>query len=73
MSDVEVYDGKNSFVSGEDENNSINSNNNVNYLGNDNYIIDELYQDYILDLGSDIYIHSEIESEKNKSWNKNFW
>ena len=67
MSDVEVDDGKNSLASAEEENISINSNNNINYLGNDNYIIDELYQDYILDLGSDIYIHSEIESEKNIS------
>ena len=63
-SDVEVYDPKNSFDSGEG-NNSINSNNNANYNGND--VIDELYQDYILDLGNDIYIHSEIESEKNIS------
>ena len=63
-SDVEVYDPKNSFDSGEG-NNSINSNNNANYNGND--VIDELYQDFILDLGNDIYIHSEIESEKNIS------
>jgi len=63
-SDVEVYDPKNSFDSGEG-NNSINSNNNANYNGNE--VIDELYQDYILDLGNDIYIHSEIESEKNIS------
>ena len=63
-SDVEVYDPKNSFDSGEG-NNSINSNNNANYNGND--VIDELYQDYILDLGNDIYIHSEIKKKKNIS------
>lgn len=54
---------KNSCISGEEENNSINN----NYNGNDNFIIDELYQDYVLDLGNDIYIHSEIESEKPNS------
>ena len=61
--DVDVLEDKNSFVSEEDDDN--NSNNN-NFSGNDNYnfIIDELYQDYVLDLGNDIYIHSEIESEK---------
>ena len=73
--DVEVLGDKNSINSGEEEEiNSINSNNNNNcnnnnnnFSANDNYIIDELYQDYILDLGNDIYIHSEIESEKNIS------
>ena len=66
-SDVEVFNDKISYESGEEDNNSINSNNNGNYSGNDNFIIDELYQDYVLDLGNDIYIHSEIESEKNIS------
>jgi len=65
--DVEVFGDKNSLNSVEEEINSMNSNNNVNFNGNDNYIIDELYQDYVLDLGNDIYIHSEIESEKNIS------
>ena len=65
--DVEVFGDKNSLNSVEEEINSMNSNNNVNFSGNDNYIIDELYQDYVLDLGNDIYIHSEIESEKNIS------
>ena len=62
--DVDVLGDKNSFVS-EEEDDDNNSNNN-NFSGNDNYnfIIDELYQDYVLDLGNDIYIHSEIESEK---------
>ena len=67
-SDVEVFGDKNSLDSVEEEINSINSNNNNNnFSAKDNYIIDELYQDYILDLGNDIYIHSEIESEKNIS------
>ena len=61
--DVDVFGEKNSCISGEEENNSINN----NYNGNDNFIIDELYQDYVLDLGNDIYIHSEIESEKPNS------
>ena len=65
--DVEVDNIDNSFLSGDENNNSINGNNIGNFNGNDNYIIDELYQDYILDLGNDIYIHSEIESEKNAS------
>ena len=64
---MEVFGDKNSLNSVEEEINSMNSNNNVNFSGNDNYIIDELYQDYVLDLGNDIYIHSEIESEKNIS------
>ena len=60
--DIEVFGEKNSCISGYEDNNS-----NIVYNGNDNYIIDELYQDYILDLGNDIYIHSEIESEKPNS------
>ena len=61
--DVEVFGEKNSCISGYEDNNI----NNIIFNGNDNYIIDELYQDYVLDLGNDIYIHSEIESEKPNS------
>ena len=61
--DVDVLGEKNSCISGDEYYNS----NNIAYNGNDNFIIDELYQDYVLDLGNDIYIHSEIESEKPNS------
>ena len=60
--DVDVLGDKNSFISEEDEDN--NSNNNFSGNDNCNFIIDELYQDYVLDFGNDIYIHSDIESEK---------
>ena len=62
--DVEVYDPKKSYNSGEEEEDD---NSNIKYSGNDNFIIDELYQDYVLDLGNDIYINSDIESEKPNS------
>ena len=62
--DVEVYDPKKSYNSGEEEEED---NSNIKYSGNDNFIIDELYQDYVLDLGNDIYINSDIESEKPNS------
>ena len=54
--DVEVFKDKNSDYDEDDKSSNLEINN--------NYVIDELYQDYVLDLGNDIYICSQIESEK---------
>ena len=56
--DIEVFKEKICDYEEDDDNKKIELE-----LSNNN-IMDELHQDYVLDLGNDIYIYSEIESEK---------